>query len=90
MTRTPTPSSIDPAEIAKFQAMARDWWDPTGKFKPLHKFNPVRLAYLRDTIASEFGRDSRDARPLTGLRVLDIDALRTLVWAPSAELLSKH
>ena len=42
------PSSIDPAEVAKFQAMAAEWWDPHGKFAPLHKFNPVRLSFIRD------------------------------------------
>ena len=46
MPQTP---SIDPEEVAKFSAMAAEWWDPKGKFAPLHKFNPVRLGFIRDT-----------------------------------------
>ena len=56
MTET---SSVDAAEVAKFSAMADEWWDPTGKFAPLHKFNPVRLGFIRDVAAKHFGRDSR-------------------------------
>ena len=54
-----TDTTIDSDEIAKFAAMADEWWDPTGKFKPLHKFNPVRLGYIRDWALRHFGR-SRD------------------------------
>ena len=46
---TPVTPSIDPAEVAKFSAMAADWWNPNGKFKPLHRFNPVRLKFIRET-----------------------------------------
>ena len=49
--------SVDPDEIAKFEAMAAEWWDPEGKFKPLHMLNPCRLDYICDQIAAEFGRD---------------------------------
>src|SRR5215469_16153424 len=52
-----TDTTIDPAEVAKFSAMAEEWWDPTGKFAPLHKFNPVRLSFIRDIAAAHFGRD---------------------------------
>ncbi len=52
--------------------MATEWWDPGGKFRPLHKFNPVRLAYIRDTAVAHFGRDPKMGRPLSGLRLLDI------------------
>lgn len=79
-------STIDQAEVDRFSAMAAEWWDPTGKFKPLHKFNPVRLAYLRDTIAQEFGRDPRSARPLAGLRVLDIGCGGGLLSEPVARM----
>ncbi|MEO8531450.1 MAG: bifunctional 3-demethylubiquinol 3-O-methyltransferase/2-polyprenyl-6-hydroxyphenol methylase, partial [Deltaproteobacteria bacterium] len=65
-------SSIDPAEIAKFEAMAREWWDPKGKFKPLHMLNPCRLDYITAQIAHQFGRDLDQSRPLKGLRILDI------------------
>ena len=50
-------STIDAAEVAKFQAMAEEWWDPNGKFKPLHMLNPCRLDYITAQIAAEFGRD---------------------------------
>ena len=48
-------STVDPAEIARFAAIAEEWWDPDGKFRPLHRFNPVRLQWLRDRIAGRFG-----------------------------------
>lgn len=86
MTRTPTPSSIDPAEIAKFQAMARDWWDPTGKFKPLHMLNPTRLDYVTGQIAAQFGRDLTAAAPFQGLRILDIGCGGGLMSEPMARL----
>ena len=59
--------SVDPAEIAKFSAMAESWWDPAGKFRPLHRLNPVRLAYIRDRAAARFGREAQAPRPLAGL-----------------------
>lgn len=65
-------TTIDPDEVAKFSAMAAEWWDPTGKFAPLHKFNPVRLSFIRDTLTSHFGREGSTRTPLQGLRVLDI------------------
>jgi 2-polyprenyl-6-hydroxyphenyl methylase/3-demethylubiquinone-9 3-methyltransferase len=49
--------TVDPAEVAKFEAMAAEWWDPEGKFKPLHMLNPCRLDYITSQIAAEFGRD---------------------------------
>ncbi len=79
-------SSIDPAEIAKFEAMAAEWWDPRGKFRPLHLMNPVRLDYIATQIAAEFGRDRRSLRPFEGLRVLDIGCGGGLVAEPMARL----
>ncbi|MFC3629052.1 bifunctional 2-polyprenyl-6-hydroxyphenol methylase/3-demethylubiquinol 3-O-methyltransferase UbiG [Paracoccus angustae] len=79
-------TSIDPAEIAKFEAMAAEWWDPRGKFRPLHLMNPVRLDYIATQIAGEFGRDRRDLRPFGGLRVLDIGCGGGLVAEPVARL----
>ncbi len=52
-------NTVDPAEVAKFEAMAAEWWDPNGKFKPLHMLNPCRLDYITAQIAAEFGRDRR-------------------------------
>ena len=79
-------TSIDPDEIAKFEAMAAEWWDPKGKFKPLHMMNPVRLDYIATQIAAEFGRDLRGARPFDGLRVLDIGCGGGLVAEPMTRL----
>lgn len=79
-------SSIDAGEVAKFQAMAAEWWDPAGKFKPLHMLNPVRLDYIVGQIAAEFGRDRRSLRPFEGLRLLDIGCGGGLVSEPMARL----
>ena len=79
-------SSIDPDEIARFEAMAAEWWDPHGKFRPLHKFNPVRLAWIRDRLLARFGRDGASPRPLEGLRILDIGCGGGLVSEPMARL----
>ncbi|WP_022705807.1 bifunctional 2-polyprenyl-6-hydroxyphenol methylase/3-demethylubiquinol 3-O-methyltransferase UbiG [Paracoccus zeaxanthinifaciens] len=79
-------ASIDPAEIAKFEAMAAEWWDPKGKFRPLHLMNPIRLDYITTQIGTEFGRDRREARPFEGLRVLDIGCGGGLVAEPMTRL----
>jgi len=79
-------SSIDPGEVAKFSAIAAEWWDPAGKFAPLHKFNPVRLAFIRAEVASHFGRDSRSLRPFEGLSLLDIGCGGGLLAEPMARL----
>jgi 2-polyprenyl-6-hydroxyphenyl methylase/3-demethylubiquinone-9 3-methyltransferase len=81
-----TKTTIDQGEVDRFSAMAAEWWSPTGKFKPLHKFNPVRLAYIRDRAAENFGRDPRAARPLEGLRVLDIGCGGGLLSEPMARM----
>ena len=66
------PTSIDPREVAKFSAIAAECWDPAGKFAPLHKFNPVRLAFIRGEAAAHLGRDPRALHPFEGLSLLDI------------------
>jgi 2-polyprenyl-6-hydroxyphenyl methylase/3-demethylubiquinone-9 3-methyltransferase len=78
--------SIDPAEIAKFAAMADEWWDPTGKFRPLHRLNPTRLAFIRDRAAARHGRDLLSPRPLAGLRLVDIGCGGGLLSEPLARL----
>ena len=78
--------TIDPQEVAKFTAMAEDWWNPHGKFKPLHKFNPVRLAYIRDKLCKQFDRDPKSEQPLKGLRLLDIGCGGGLLSEPMARL----
>lgn len=67
-----TQTTVDPAEVAKFEAMAAEWWDLEGKFKPLHMMNPIRLKYITEQIAAEFGRDLDNDKPFSGLRILDI------------------
>jgi 2-polyprenyl-6-hydroxyphenyl methylase/3-demethylubiquinone-9 3-methyltransferase len=78
--------NLDPEEIARFEAMAGEWWDPSGKFKPLHRLNPVRLGVIRDLAAARFGRDPRDIRCLAGIRILDIGCGGGLVCEPLARL----
>jgi len=79
-------SSIDAAEVAKFEAMAAEWWDPQGKFKPLHLMNPCRLDYISSQIAAEFDRDLTQAKPFAGLRILDIGCGGGLLSEPMARL----
>lgn len=79
-------AGADPAEIAKFEAMAEEWWDPEGKFRPLHMLNPCRLAYAVAQIAAEHGRDSQARRPFEGLRLLDIGCGGGLLSEPMARL----
>ena len=79
-------STVDPAEIAKFEAMAAEWWDPHGKFKPLHMLNPCRLDYITSQIAGEFSRDLAASRPFEGLRILDIGCGGGLLSEPMARL----
>ncbi|OWU86015.1 3-demethylubiquinone-9 3-methyltransferase [Oceanicola sp. 22II-s10i] len=83
---TDAPTTIDPKEVAKFEAMAAEWWDPTGKFKPLHMMNPVRLDYITRQIAEEFDRDLASSRPFAGLRLLDIGCGGGLLCEPMARL----
>ena len=78
--------SVDPGEIAKFSAMAAEWWDPAGKFAPLHKFNPVRLGFIRDIAAAHFDRDPKSLRPFEGLTLLDIGCGGGLLSEPMARL----
>lgn len=79
-------STIDPNEIAKFEAMAAEWWDPHGKFKPLHMLNPCRLDYITGQIAADFDRDLAGPSPFAGLRVVDIGCGGGLLSEPMARL----
>lgn len=68
----PLRSSIDPEDVERFSRIAAEWWDPHGKFAPLHKFNPVRLEFIREQALAAFGRDARARAPFEGLKLLDI------------------
>lgn len=85
MTKGPQ-STASQAELAKFQAMADAWWDPNGKFKPLHDFNPVRIDFLREKMLRHFGRDNTADRPFEGLTLLDIGCGGGLLSEPLAEM----
>jgi 2-polyprenyl-6-hydroxyphenyl methylase/3-demethylubiquinone-9 3-methyltransferase len=78
--------AVDPAEVAKFERMAAEWWDPKGKFKPLHMLNPTRLDYITRQIAAEFDRDPGGPAPFAGLRLLDIGCGGGLLCEPMARL----
>ena len=83
----PAPSStVDPAEIERFSRIADEWWDPTGKFAPLHRLGPVRIGYIRDRAAIHWGREALSGRALEGLSVLDIGCGGGLLSEPMARL----
>ncbi len=79
-------STIDPDEVARFDRLAREWWDPNGPMRPLHRLNPLRLQYVRDEACRRFGRDWRQARPLEGLAALDVGCGGGLLSEPLARL----
>ncbi len=84
-------TTIDRDEVARFSAMAEKWWDPEGPMRPLHRLNPVRLAFIKDQICAHFrrdgtGRDPKDPRALDGLAILDIGCGAGLVSEPLARM----
>ncbi|MDB5429890.1 MAG: bifunctional 3-demethylubiquinol 3-O-methyltransferase/2-polyprenyl-6-hydroxyphenol methylase [Caulobacter sp.] len=79
-------SSIDPADVSRFSAIAEEWWDPRGKFAPLHIFNPVRLAFIREEALIRFGRDPSVRQPFEGLKLLDIGCGGGLLSEPMTRL----
>ncbi|MEJ8475741.1 bifunctional 2-polyprenyl-6-hydroxyphenol methylase/3-demethylubiquinol 3-O-methyltransferase UbiG [Roseibium algae] len=81
-----TEGTVDEAEVARFSAMAAEWWDPTGKFKPLHKFSPVRLSYIKEAVCKQFDRDPKAPDAFKGLRFLDIGCGGGLLSEPMARL----
>lgn len=78
--------SIDPADVARFSAQAAEWWDARGPFAPLHKFNPARLAFVRDQAAERFGRDPKTREPFAGLTLLDVGCGGGLMAEPMRRL----
>lgn len=85
-TAKQTSGTVDDSEVARFSAMAAEWWDPTGKFRPLHKFSPVRLGYIKEKVCARFGRDPSSANAFEGLRFLDIGCGGGLLSEPMARL----
>lgn len=79
-------STIDEAEVARFSALAETWWDPRGEMAVLHKFNPVRLAYIRDAACKRFERNPKHLDSLKGLRILDIGCGGGILSEPLARL----
>ena len=77
---------LDRAEIDKFDRLARDWWDPDGPMRPLHRINPVRLGFVRDAICRHLGRDARAPFSLEGVRALDVGCGAGLLSEPLARL----
>ena len=79
-------TTVDEAEVERFSALATEWWDPRGKMAPLHKFNPVRLGYIRDRAVARFDRDPKRLDCLKGLRILDIGCGGGILSEPLARL----
>lgn len=79
-------TTIDPQEVEKFSKIADEWWDETGKFKPLHQFNPIRLNFIKNQICEYFARDKNLLTPLTDLKILDIGCGGGLVAEPISRL----
>jgi 2-polyprenyl-6-hydroxyphenyl methylase/3-demethylubiquinone-9 3-methyltransferase len=86
MAQTTSPSTASPDEIARFQAMADDWWNANGDFKPLHQLNTPRLEFLRDHLAAHFSRDAKAERPFEGLSLLDVGCGGGLLAEPMTRL----
>ncbi|MAU95811.1 MAG: bifunctional 3-demethylubiquinol 3-O-methyltransferase/2-polyprenyl-6-hydroxyphenol methylase [Fulvimarina sp.] len=82
----PDATTIDAGEVERFSRLAQEWWNPAGKFKPLHRFNPVRLDYIRREVATNFARDVMQPKPFEGLSVLDIGCGGGLIAEPLARL----
>jgi 2-polyprenyl-6-hydroxyphenyl methylase/3-demethylubiquinone-9 3-methyltransferase len=80
------PSTIDRGEVDRFAAIAPQWWDENGAFRPLHRLNPTRLAFIAERLARHFGRDAKARRPFAGLRLLDIGCGGGLIAEPLARL----
>ncbi len=79
-------STLDADEVARFAAMADEWWDPHGKFRPLHDLNPVRLTFIRDSLCAHFGLDSSAPRSFEGLTIADIGCGGGLLCEPMFRL----
>jgi 2-polyprenyl-6-hydroxyphenyl methylase/3-demethylubiquinone-9 3-methyltransferase len=81
-----TSVSVDPREMESFSRMAHDWWNPDGMFRPLHVMNGARIDLIKQAVCDHFGRDPDGARPLQGLRLLDIGCGGGLLCEPMVRL----
>lgn len=79
-------STVDAAEVERFAAMAPEWWNENGAFRPLHRLNPARIEYLRDRLAAHFARDIKTRAAFAGLSLLDIGCGGGLICEPMARL----
>lgn len=78
--------SVDAEDVERFSRIAEEWWDENGKFRPLHRINPVRLRYLRERVEAHFGKSTEPSAPLSGLRLVDIGCGGGLIAEPMARL----
>ncbi len=79
-------TTVDPAEIERFGKLSGTWWDEAGPFRPLHRINPLRIAYIRDHLVRHFGRDAAKLRPFEGLRLLDVGCGGGLIAEPMTRI----
>ena len=79
-------ASVDAAEVERFAAIAPEWWNESGAFRPLHRLNPTRIEYVRDRLAAHFGRDTKKRAPFAGLSLVDIGCGGGLIGEPMARL----
>lgn len=82
----PRSGRVDEGEIARFSAIAEEWWNPLGPLAPLHRLNPIRLGYIKERLCRQFGRDANTGAPLAGLRILDVGCGGGLVCEPLRRL----
>ena len=79
-------TTVDKIEIEKFSKLAKDWWNPNGKFKPLHKFNPIRIKYIKDNIVKNFRLNADKLHPLKNINILDIGCGGGLLSEPMCRM----
>ena len=79
-------TTINKKEIEKFSKIAEEWWDPNGKFKPLHKFNPIRISYIKENIINTFNLKNRKDNPLSEIKILDVGCGGGLLSEPLSRL----